>query len=459
MHPVLTALELKLREVAVAVKGSTGEDRAAGIIHSTWNQAVVDRHELANIAVTLANKITTLGGDHLKVNEAYLGTYPDRLQFLIGNTIPHLFNGNGVHAIPAYVLTLECLERDLSPVLLLDHEKVVEDAKTAKNIQTKLRGMVSRVAALEPKVDALEAMAAQIVEAHSAADQLPTDLATLREAREEIQSLRDLTAKDQGAVKKILDDIKLCESTLHSDIAIYNQEIDKRKHDWDSLLKSSTESATDIINRCEDAMRTSTSFGLAAAFHDRAELLTRSMIYWVIGLVVALCAGAVFGSHQLNQLSVAIESSTPPIIVWTRLFLSLLSVGAPVWFAWIATKQIGQRFRLAEDYGYKASISKAYEGYRREAVNLDADFQNKLFSSALARLDEQPLRFVEHKTHGSPWHELLDSDLFKQAIKIAPDLIGSFSRMASEKIETAKKHSPITKAKTESTAETQSGSE
>jgi hypothetical protein len=100
--------------------------------------------------------------------------------------------------------------------------------------------------------------------------------------------------------------------------------------------------------------------------------------------------------------------------------LSLLSVGAPVWFAWLSTKQIGQRFRLAEDYAFKASISRAYEGFRREAARFDKDMEARLLGSALSRLDELPLRLVETDTHGSPWHELASSDLVKQALKVVP---------------------------------------
>lgn len=45
--------------------------------------------------------------------------------------------------------------------------------------------------------------------------------------------------------------------------------------------------------------------------------------------------------------------------VWINVLLTMLSVSAPVWLGWVATKQIAQRFRLAEDYAYKASISNA----------------------------------------------------------------------------------------------------
>ncbi|WP_176107876.1 hypothetical protein [Paraburkholderia youngii] len=196
--------------------------------------------------------------------------------------------------------------------------------------------------------------------------------------------------------------------------------------------------AKQVLEWSEDAMRSSTAVGLAVAFHDRAEDLRKSMTPWVWGLIVALIAGATVGGFQLHSLAEAIQSSTSPMIVWTRLAVSMLSVGAPIWFAWLSTKQIGQRFRLAEDYAYKASVSKAYEGYRREALELDEDFQKRLFASALTRLDEQPLRFVENETHGSPWHELANSKLMKEAIRIAPELVTRFRNEAKQAVDKAK---------------------
>ena len=132
---------------------------------------------------------------------------------------------------------------------------------------------------------------------------------------------------------------------------------------------------------------------------------------------------AYIGAHRLEVLSAALQAPTPN---WggiaVQSVLSLLSVGAPLWFAWLATKQIGQRFRLAEDYAFKASVAKAYEGYRKEAARIDPAFEHRLFDSALTRLDEAPLRLVETGTHGSPWHELANSDAVKRAFSVAPEL-------------------------------------
>jgi hypothetical protein len=104
-----------------------------------------------------------------------------------------------------------------------------------------------------------------------------------------------------------------------------------------------------------------------------------------------------------------------------HILISIISVAGPIWFAWIATKQIGQRFRLAEDYAFKASVAKAYEGYRREAARIDKDLEMRLFASALDRLDEAPLRLIEKETHGSPLHEFMESRAVRKILQLAPD--------------------------------------
>ena len=145
--------------------------------------------------------------------------------------------------------------------------------------------------------------------------------------------------------------------------------------------------AQGYIDKCEEAFRTTTSKGLAGAFEDKARKLNASIRLWVAGLIAALGAGAVVGYTRLHALEAYLSNPNASGIKLTiQLILSILSVGAPLWFAWLATKQIGQRFRLAEDYEFKASVSKAYEGYRREAMQLDSDFSQRLLAMHLLDL-------------------------------------------------------------------------
>lgn len=196
-------------------------------------------------------------------------------------------------------------------------------------------------------------------------------------------------------------------------------------------LNNSAKEAKSVLERCETAYSAATSVGLAAAFSERSTALSRSIWFWIGGLVLALAAGSVFGSNQLRTLAEVIrtaDASTSMIAL--NLLLAILSVGPPVWFAWLATKQIGQRFRLAEDYAFKAAVSRAYEGFRREAARFDDDMEAKLLTSALTRLDELPLRLIEPQSHGSPWHELASSQVVNEAMKGVPGFAGQIENLA-----------------------------
>ncbi|CAE6853458.1 hypothetical protein [Paraburkholderia domus] len=412
----LEALRVELNAIAEMVNNSSGEKRPLNVVTQGVASPGVDREDLVERAKSLAEFIRVQGPDELSLEEgAYYEGFIQRLAMLKAHSIPNLWNGNGGPAVSAYLWTLDALERALRKTCQVSMDERAEQVKDFRAVQNATRAMQARCDNLKPTFADLERMAKEIVAAYQAADQLPTDMANLRESRQEISKLQEAATVANSEVQKFARMGKVANDEF--------EEIGAK--------------AKQVLEWSENAMRSSTAVGLAVAFHDRAEALRKSMWPWVVGLIIALLAGATVGGFQLHGLADAIQSSTSPMIVWTRLAISMLSVGGPIWFAWLSTKQIGQRFRLAEDYAYKASISKAYEGYRREALELDEDFQKRLFASALTRLDEQPLRFVENETHGSPWHELANSKLMKEAIRIAPELVTRFRNEAKETVEKA----------------------
>ncbi|MCU0438149.1 MAG: hypothetical protein MUC49_09545 [Raineya sp.] len=183
-----------------------------------------------------------------------------------------------------------------------------------------------------------------------------------------------------------------------------------------------------LIHKSHEAYKIATTTGLAGAFHRRANKLSYSMWGWVSILIVGLIVGGVLGYIRFNDLNSAIKDSKDIGYIWLQVFLSVLSFGAPIWIAWVATKQINQTFKLSEDYAFKASVAKAYEGYKKEAENIDyrridSELADQLFASTLKRFDESPLRFTESQSHNSPLHEFLDSKEFKNFLKEAPDYI------------------------------------
>lgn len=408
MHKTLEAIQEHLEKVISQVQTAIPNDEPFGTAHGNWSFPGLTRAELIEEAQSIIDLIESQGGDDLGQHEMRLQDYVRRLQHLQQQTVGQLW-GNAGQAVPAYLLTLQGLRKALDPVLTRDGR--TEAAVKLKRLTQQLRGMESRLNGLDPRATALNTMVDRIEQAYDAADQLPTDLESLSEARQKISALVKDATLDQGDVVRIRDEAN---------------ELDKQ-------LRKIADDAKAVLAGCETVYAAATSVGLAAAFSERSSELSKSMWIWVGGLVVALAAGSYFGSLQLQSLAELLKiPNVSTSVVALNLLLSVLSVAAPVWFAWLSTKQIGQRFRLAEDYAFKASISRAYEGFRREAARFDKEMEAKLLTSALTRLDELPLRLVEPDSHGSPWHELASSNAVNQAMKAVPGFAEQVKELAGK---------------------------
>ena len=413
MHEVLNDLRSQLENLIEGLQANIPNDEPFGNAHNNWSFPAVSRVELTEEVQSIIDLIDDHETDDLGDLETRIRDYGRRLEHLQVHTIPQIW-GNAGQAVAAFQITMGGLRKALSP--LSGQDKIDESRRRLRVLRQRLRGMEADLKSLEPRTKTLVEMVDRIEQAHSTADRLPTDLESLSEARKVVSKLVREVTRDRDRVS----------------------EIRGRGEEAEAVLNQSAAESKAVLVRCETAYSAATSVGLAAAFSERSRELAMSMWFWIIGLVVALAAGSYLGSTQLRGFSEILSSTEPSgSVIMLNVVLSILSVGAPVWFAWLSTKQIGQRFRLAEDYAFKASISRAYEGFRREAARFDQDMEAKLLGSALARLDELPLRLVEEKSHGSPWHELASSDVVKRAMNEIPEFAGQIKDLADKAITVA----------------------
>ena len=376
-----------LDALSVQVRDSWGSDQTLNEAWG-WNCPPLDRFDLADMATRVSERLDELPNDPLDEDlEAYLEAIPNRVTQLRNSTLQYLYNGNAAGAFPAYRGFLDDILEQVAPFIKPEVDWASIDAK--KQLPTAL---LRRVRAVDNQLNGIEARTgdlgdkiALIEDAHASAEALPTDLASLKEARKQIdEDLKD----SQSAKARAKDAAGDTEETL-------------------KLIVEKHNDAEKIVARLEDAYSAATTVGLGQSFAERATKLANSMWVWVVLLTVSLFIGAVLSLVRLAELKEVLQQTSPNMgLIWINIVLGIVSVAGPVWLAWVATKQIGQRFRLSEDYAFKASVAKAYEGYRREAARIDEKFAKELFGSALARLDEAPLRYVEHETYGSPWHEM-----------------------------------------------------
>ena len=322
-----------------------------------------------------------------------------------------MFGSNGGQAIPAYVSTIMLIRASVLPGI--GWQVIVDQKALPATLARRVRAVQAELDQLAPNLGQLSKQIDDIQSAHKVADSLPIDLQALSEAREKVSKLTVEAAVIEEKLRKAWDD----------------------SEGYLGWIKKNNEEARKLIALCEAAYQITTTKGLAGAFDQRAGKLEWSMWTWVAGLVIALGIGSLIGANRLEILSAALQAPSPN---WggiaIQAVLSLLSVGAPLWFAWLATKQVGQRFRLAQDYAFKATVAKAYEGYRKEAARIDPDFEHRLFGSALTRLDEAPLRLIETGTHGSPWHELANSQAVRRTFDAAPEFRDKVTELLREGI-------------------------
>lgn len=411
MHATLAKVKNSLESLVTQVQGAVPAGQAFSVAHNNWSFPGLTQEELVERAQSLIALIDSRGGEDIVEGEQRLAEYIPRLKFLRTHTVQQLW-GNANQAVSAYTMTLDGLRAAIEPTLARDHH--TDNARDVRKLTAQIRSMEARLNALEPRTTGLSTMVELIERAYEAADQLPSDLEALAEARKQV-------------VKAVEDSSKELAHLLS---------LREKADGIDVQLTGSSKEATAVLSRCEDAYSAATSKGLAAAFAERSSQLAMSMWTWVVGLIAALGVAGFVGANRLASLA---ELATSPnangTVIVVNLLLSTLSVAAPVWFAWLATKQIGQRFRLAEDYAFKASVSRAYEGYRREAARIDKDMESKLLSSALARLDELPLRLVETVSHGSPLQELATSDAVKQALRVVPGFVDDVKALAARAVD------------------------
>ncbi|SER57110.1 hypothetical protein [Rhizobium sp. NFR03] len=396
MHQLLQNIANELDVVSQQISALSTEQRVF-TESSAWHMPAIGYKQLADMPYDLGRSIRTANTEELdneeiqQCEEILVSLAALRMQLL-----PN-FGANLGPAINGYMATMSYISIALTPMLSWWG---VENTKLPGQLVRKLSKLSREIDQMAPDKEALSSHIQVILDARQAADRLPTDLQELKATQAEIRAIATTSAESSGRIKNILD-----VSISHSD-----------------QLREMAIEAESLVKQASDAYGITTSISLATAFDVRAKELGKSVNTWSVILAATLIIMMIIASYRYFLME---QLFTGPVFdsarVWIQLLISIFSVAAPGWFAWLSTKQISQRFRLAEDYAFKASVATAYEGYRREAKRIDPTFEKALFASALSRLDEPPLRLMDTKTHGSPLHELSETSSAKLFIKSITD--------------------------------------
>lgn len=394
-----------LDRLAVAILRTTSDDRPFNELWG-WNLPALTRQNIAEFPSKLSATLRRYNPKALPdATVTALAQVPQRVDWLLPNVIPNMAGGNAAVVVTIIKDLCDWVEGELPelppPVVSIDWKEVDAKGQLPPSLRARLRGLEGHLKSLEPKTAAIANQVEAIASAYAAAERLPGDLDYFEETRKLLEDARGQIEDDARKAGESRD--AAANSLLH--------------------MQEDEAKASAVLEQLGAAYRATTTKGLASSFSRKALTLNASMYVWVVGLAAALVLGMINTAGHITALKTDLAGgSVTADRLWLQALFVVLSIGAPVWFAWVATKQIGQRFRLAEDYGFKASVAKAYEGYRLEAVRLDPEFERKLFSSTMSRFEEAPLQHLDVTNYGSPVHEFVSSPAFRKALDLVPDL-------------------------------------
>jgi len=168
--------------------------------------------------------------------------------------------------------------------------------------------------------------------------------------------------------------------------------LDNREKKLNSLITT----AENTHKSVEDLLPGATSAGLASAFKQRKLENAKSKekyMFGFVGSILVLC-GLVIWMMQ------TVFVSPKENIEWWKILLQKIPVTFPfIWLGWFFARNFGHLVRLEEDYAFKESISRSFEGYKKQMQEVDPEKAlPQLCNSTICILSEPPLRVFDRKT-------------------------------------------------------------
>ncbi|HBC3994220.1 TPA: hypothetical protein KD875_000860 [Vibrio cholerae] len=421
LSDALDALQLKIHESPLPTNAL---DTIWG-----WSYHHISKEDIASLIHNFNDRFKKYAPSDLTSHDTELLDYQlGNIKRLIQDSNNFFQNNSQVSNthLPIFISSLQIILSDLESNFL-SFDSISDSDLLPKKLHARLRSVKSSIKALEENCVDLDKKTEVILSAYQAADSLPTDIDALKEAKKQIDSyLKSSKEKIDSALERSEESLEAMRSIEKKSNLTYER--------CNELLKKidlAKNQANERVEQCDDALKIATTQGLAAGFDQKATELKKSIWYYIAGLIVALGIGAFIGYLRVEDLTKAasMELTTGQALLHT--IMSIFSIGGPLWLAWICTQQINQRFKLSEDYSYKATVTKSFVGFSSQAQRFSPETEERLFNSTLDRLEEMPLRLIEGKDYNSPWHEFIDSEAFKSAAASFPELITAAGRFAN----------------------------
>lgn len=238
-----------------------------------------------------------------------------------------------------------------------DHEPVFE---TIDDLANRARSLLARLEEKDAELSThMESVRSSAEDASAMVEQIGQLKQSALELSSGIEQLKSSMDEDRSTVADLSEH---CTRLV--------AEIEERKEELGRL----SEEASELRTRIELLLPGATSAGLASAFRERKEDFRKPRRVW--GAIFMVAVLSLVAVAYINPATFEIEAPDYQLLI--PYFLERLPFVIPViWLAIYAAIRHRQALQLEEEYAYKEALSKSFEGYKTQLLEIDADAAEK----------------------------------------------------------------------------------
>jgi len=291
-------------------------------------------------------------------------------------------------------------------------QELLEAHAKTNEVADELRGLVVLCESAEEWKASAEAAATSAktssTNAESFEDAAETSSANAKTSATEAKEFREAAEQDEAHLKKLVKETAALKTRL----------IDKEKK-----LNALIEQASKDQKIISELLPEATSAGLAHSFAARADRFTWPKRGWALGFAISIGLLVYFGwdmFHSILNVSIPAKeviagTASSSSGIWHQIINRLPLLAPLFWFAWVCSRQYGHLDRLQEDYAFKEAVSKAFEGYKKQMMEIDkirggaGDLSKLLSMEIIQALSKDPQRVYDRNVSDeTPLHALVD---------------------------------------------------
>lgn len=159
------------------------------------------------------------------------------------------------------------------------------------------------------------------------------------------------------------------EANPKSTIDGFKQKFDNELKRINDFLKNQQEKYSAQFEQIQSLLPGATSIGLAKAFEEQKKSYSKSILVWSSVFVLTMLGMISFGIYYIVEISKITDLDVSKAFI---AIVNKLPFFVPtVWLAIYASKQQSQNRRLQQEYAFKETFAKSYDGQKTQLEKLD----------------------------------------------------------------------------------------